>query len=420
MLKVERAKRLLRSEHPSPVSMLRDELHCSRRAAELYVAEARAQIAAEGAPLGIARTVDLARAAQAHEREGGLLADRRSSALDRALAQEKAREASFLAEMERLGRVVFRDKIVVQTSSLAKKRTPHRREVNLLLSDLHFGANLDGDELPVSYGPKEEARRFAHVMVQAADYKPQYRDHSILNVHLLGDIVQNQLHDPRDGLELARQAMAAISYLTQGIAYQAARWRQVNVFCATGNHGRFTSRHPGRATAQKWDSLETIVYFSAQQALRHLPNVEFRLPKTPYYTWQSFGEWGFGTHGDTVLNPGQPSKSIDVARLEAQIHELNDGFRANRKPPCKLFIHGHTHRAYVSELGTGETLIGNGMLIPPDGYAVSLGKLSGQCAMVLWESVEGFMAGDFRMIKVGPAQDRDRTLDAVICRFEGI
>jgi hypothetical protein len=51
---------------------------------------------------------------------------------------------------------------------------------------------------------------------------------------------------------------------------------------------------------------------------------------------------------------------------------------------------------------------------------VSLGKLSGQCAMVLWESVEGFMAGDFRMIKVGQAQDKDRTLDAVVRRFEGI
>ena len=417
---VERAKQLIQSQTPDATSLLRYELHSSRKTAELYMAEAAAILASEAAPRGAARAVGLSRAAAAHEQEAGLLADRKASSLDRALAQERARESSFLGELERLAKAVFRDKIVVRTTPSARKKSPHKRAVNLMLSDLHFGADLDGQELPVQYGPEEEARRFGHVMVQTADYKPQYRDDSVLNVHLLGDIVQNQLHDCRDGVELARQAMAAISYLTQGIAYQAARWREVNVFCATGNHGRFTSRHPGRATNQKWDSLETVVYFSVKQALGHLQNVKFHLHKQPYYTWHSFGEWGFGTHGDTVLNPGQPSKSIDISRLEAQIHELNDGFRANRKPPCKLFIHGHTHRAYVSELGTGETLIGNGMLVPPDGYAVSLGKLSGQCAMVLWESVEGFMAGDFRMIKVGQAQDKDRTLDAVVRRFEGI
>lgn len=418
--KIERAKRLLKDENPDPASMLRYELHCSRAAAEACVAEARAQLAAEVAPRGLARSINLARAAAAHEEEGGLLADRRASALDRALAQERARESSFLAELGRLARSVFSDKIVVSAPPSCRKKSQHSRAVNVALSDLHFGANLDGEELPVEYGPKEEARRFAHIMVQVADYKTQYRDASVLNIHALGDIVQNQLHDARDGTELARQAMAAISYLAQGIAYQAARWREVNVFCATGNHGRFTSRHHGRATNQKWDSLETVIYFAVRQALAHLSNVKFHLHKTPYYTWHSFGEWGFGTHGDTVLNPGQPSKTIEISRLEGQIHELNDGFRANRKPPCRVFVHGHTHRAYVSELGTGETLIGNGMLVPPDGYAVSLGKLSGACAMVLWESVEGFMAGDFRSIKVGPKQDRDATLDAVVRHFGGI
>lgn len=425
--RVERARKLLLSPPPELngvppdiASVLRGELHCSRAAAELYVNEARAQLAAAAAPKGLARAVGLARAAAVQEEEAGLLRDRRASALDRALAQEKTRESSFLEELERLGRCVFRDKIVVRLPESCRKRSHHKRAVNLALSDLHFGADLDGKELPVQYGPREEARRFAHVMVQAADYKTQYRDDSILNIHVLGDIIQNQLHDPRDGVELARQAMAAISYLSQGIAYQAARWREINVYCATGNHGRFTSRHPGRATAQKWDSLETVIYFAVQQALGHLRNVKFHLSKQPFYTWQSFGEWGFGTHGDTVLNPGQPSKTIEIARLEAQIHELNDGFRANKRPPCRVFVHGHTHRAYISELGTGETLIGNGMLVPPDGYAVSLGKLSGSCGMVLWESVEGFMAGDTRTIKVGVKQDKDATLDSIVRHFGGI
>lgn len=398
--------------------VLREELRLSRKAAEYVLAVAREHQAALAAPKALVRRGRLAAVADAVAEEGARVLGLKEAAQDRRLAQRAALDDSFLREFEQLVERGFAGKVTVKPSAIHRKKSPPQRAVNVVLSDLHFGSNLDGAELPAAYGPHEEARRFASIMQQVADYKPQYRDVSTLKIHALGDWIQNQLHDPRDARELAAQIMAAISYGVQGIAYQAAHWRQIDVYCAPGNHDRFVGRHPGRATNQKWDSHATTIYFAIKTALAHLPNVHVHLFKTPYYVWECFGEHGFATHSDTVLNSGQPSKKIDVAGLEAQIHEMNDAFRQENKPVCRVFLHGHAHRVYWNELNTGEVIIGNGALVPPDGYAVSLGKLSASCAQVLWESVPGYMAGDFRSLRVGRKQDQDVSLEKIIKPFE--
>ncbi len=344
------------------------------------------------------------------------LQERNGVVRNRAITTAYARDELFRQELTAAMSTIFKNKIVAKPYK-AKKKQITERQVNLLLSDLHFGAMLDPREVPSRYGTTEEARRFAAVVVQAGEYKPQYRDETTLTVHLAGDIIQNQLHDARDGAPLAEQIASAIHLLTQGLAYLATRYKQVEVHCATGNHGRFVSRHKERATFQKWDSIETIIYFAVQTALKHLPNVTVEIGYTPYYLYDSFGKRGMVTHGDTVIRPGFPGSSIDIRGVRGQINEFNAALQTHEQ--VSLFAVGHVHTASVVQMGNGAVFVSNGALIPPDAYAGSIGIHESVCGQTLWESVPGHIFGDYRFLCVDSYTDKDKSLEQVVQPFKG-
>ena len=190
---------------------------------------------------------------------------------------------------------------------------------------------------------------------------------------LLGDIIQNQLHDPRDGAPSAEQCGRAIHLLTQAIGQFSASFPSVEVFCNTGNHGRNTGRHHGRAVNQKWDSLETIVYYAIREACKNLKNVKFTIPKTPYVVYEVFGKKIFATHGDSVLNVGYPGKAINTGRLETQVNRFNASL--SDKDEYSVLVVGHVHTASITHLSNGAVTITNGALVPVDEYAVSIGLM---------------------------------------------
>lgn len=331
---------------------------------------------------------------------------------------QKARKATnqlavqeqFLERYEEVASRIFNGKI--DPLKRPPKLHPKERELSLVLSDTHYGADLDPRVVPFKYGTVEEARRSAAVFVQTADYKRQYRKETALNVHLLGDIIQGQLHDPRDGAPLAEQVARAQHILIHGIRYLAAEFGQVNVHCATGNHGRNGSRHKNRAVNQKWDSYETGIYTGLKLALQNLPNVKVEIPRAPYYTVQIFDKVGFFTHGDSVFNPGYPGKAIDTGSISKQINQWN----ASGKH-FDLFVVGHVHVGSLTHL-SGAVFMSNGCLIPTDEYALSIGITDTTCGQYLFESVPGHIVGDSRFIRVDDSIDKDKSLDKVIPPFE--
>lgn len=338
--------------------------------------------------------------------------------LNRAVSLMEARDSLFLQQLEAVASRVFKDKI--NPSPFAARKHSVRgvdRHLNLVLSDLHFGAMLDNREVPLAYGPTESARRLAAVVLQACHYKTQYRKNTSLNVFLIGDIIQNSLHDLRDGAPLAEQTCEAIYLLSQAIAYLSNHFKKVNVYCATGNHGRLKSRHPQRATNQKWDSVETIIYYSVKTACANLKNVEFSIPRTPFVTWESFGMKGFATHGDNTFNPGFPGKAVNVGMVEHQINRINAALPDAEE--YKVFVTGHVHTPCVVKVSNGARLITNGSLVPTDQYGISIGIHESPCAQVMWETVPGKMVGDIRFIDLEESHDKDSSLDKVIKPFEG-
>lgn len=347
------------------------------------------------------------------------LAVTEASKTNHKLTQALVRDRLFEQRFEELSNKVFANKLVVNGNYHTPKDFVEKRILNLMLSDLHFQSLLDPREVPVGYGPIEESRRFAYIISQAAEYKRQYRNETTLYLHVLGDLIQGQLHDARDGAPQAEQVCAAIWYMTQAIGYLSANFPKIVVFWVPGNHGRNMSRHPHRAVHQKWDAIETQIGYAVKIATQHLKNVEFKLFYTPYYTFEAFGERGFMTHGDSVFEVGNAYDSISVGRISSKIHQINDELRTSGEA-CSLFGIGHFHIGHHSELPSGESVLINGSLVPADAYAVSLGRLQTRCGQWLWESVPGHIVGDTRFCSVDVQTDKDATLNNIILPFTGI
>lgn len=344
---------------------------------------------------------------------------RDEAAANRKEAKTAAREEAFWQRFESIASKFAGGKPRELPASAKKGKAVKsgiQRELNILLSDLHFGSDLDPRYGPMKYGTVEEARRLAHVVKTVCNYKRDHRKETRLRVHLAGDIIQGQLHDQRDGDILAAQCARAIHLLKQAIEVFASEFPEVVVDCTTGNHDRFTSRHPERPTYEKSDSLATIIYYSVKKSTERLENVSFEITRKPYLTYDSFGAKCFGTHGDTVLNPGYPGSVINAKNLEAQINRINASLP--NADEYKLFFIGHVHVGTVIHMGNGAILITNGALIPSDQYSISIGLFENACGQSMWESVPGFVVGDYRFISVNGKTDKDESLDEVIQPFE--
>jgi len=141
------------------------------------------------------------------------------------------------------------------------------------------------------------------------------------------------------------------------------------------------------------------------------------IPLTPYYTYEAFDQLGFVTHGDTVLQPGYPNKSINVSGITQQINSINAAAGRSGGREFSLFAVGHVHVGSLTHLPGGAVFMSNGCLVPPDAYAVSIGILETACGQWVWESVPGHIVGDARFVTVDERTDKDEKLDQIIKPF---
>jgi hypothetical protein len=320
---------------------------------------------------------------------------------------------SFLDYVNSFTENVFKGRIKAPKTGKKPSRQTASRTVQLVLSDLHFGADLDKDETGVAdFKAKQEARRLAHIVRETIGYKIEHRKNTSLKVLLLGDIIQNNLHDPRDGAPVAEQVCRAIHLLTQAVGQLAMHFPSIEVECQSGNHCRITSRHKMRAVTQKWDSFATIIYYAVKSACSNLKNVSFNIPKTPYTIYTVLGHKFLISHGDTFFKPGFPGNSVNIKHLENQMNKLNAALLD--KDEIKVAILGHVHVGNVTYLPNGGTLVTNSCLLPADSYSVSLGSLENNSGQMIFETVKEFAFGDSRFIRVGENQDEDASLDAII------
>lgn len=374
---------------------------------------------------------DLASAARtAHERGGDVLAGmsprsaeyigklaeqelrfgRRRVARTIALAQ--ASEAANLAMMKQVAREFFSGKIEARGYAAKPSARRIKRSVVLLLSDLHFGAELSSLDEPVPFGAIQEARRLEYVVRQAIDYKPQYRADTELVLCLNGDVIEGLLgHQIAAGDPLAEQKAIFWRLMSQAIGMLARAFPRVRVFCQAGNHGRDKVRHPGRATWRKWDGHEFECYYALAMMSSSLKNVTFDVPFRAVSAIDLHGAVIGMTHGDTELPFGHPdTKAKQNAQAVDRVNALKtwghwfDGW---------LVGHYHTGRYMLGQ----PRLIFNAALVPPNGHARGAGYIGDACGQFMFESVEGHPIGDVRFLEVSERTDADESLGKLIQPF---
>lgn len=298
------------------------------------------------------------------------------------------------------------------------ERSP-KRSVCLLLSDLHFGSELDSLDEPVTYTATQEARRIEYVMRQLIDYKPQYRENSEAVILLNGDVIEGQLmHDFRSGAPLAEQKTIFLEYFAVFAAQVSAAFPSVRWVCQPGNHGRDKVRHPGRATARKWDGHEWELYYSLSKICSGFANTTWSIPLKPLSIVDLHGSTLGLTHADTEVKLGDPdTKAKDNERILDRINARELYVDPITKEPVDFdaWAFGHYHKPrYVP---SNPRIIWNGPLVPPNGYARGAGYFGEPCGQFLWEAVEGHPVGDVRFVEVGRAQDEDEKLGTLIKPF---
>lgn len=298
-----------------------------------------------------------------------------------------------------------------------KKNKSTERILNAVFSDHHIGSDIVKPETKLQYGPVEEARALAYLTENITSYKQQYRDETILNLLILGDMIENELHDRTSADLLHLQTCRAMWLYPQVLKHFAANFKKVRVYFAVGNHGRDTSIHKSRASALKFNALETTIYYGIRQAMSDYKNVEFYQPMTPWVEFNLFKHKGYATHGDTHLNPGNPGRKIDIAGLENQINRINASLKDDEE--YKVFVAGHCHQALATPLPNRAFLITNGALTPPNSFAQSLNIMEAPQVQVMWEAVPEHPVGDFRMIDVSRSAE-DSSLDKIIQPFKGL
>lgn len=336
--------------------------------------------------------------------------------LGRSVSLIAAHEALQLRLFKDAAREFLSDRIAPTGYALKTASRALARSVVLLLSDLHFGAELSDVDNPMPYRAIEESRRFEFIVRETIEFKSRYRDQSELVLLLNGDLIDGNLgHDLRDGAPLTEQKVIFWRYMSAAIGLFAQNFPRVRVICQPGNHGRDIVRHPGRATSSKWDGHEWQMYYALSMMASGLPNVTFEIPRRAVSLVELHGSWLLLTHGDTEMKLGHPMRKAESNRIE--FAKINATEIYGRR--IDVFAHGHYHEPLVTpcEIGVVPGVVSNGMLVPPNGYARTAGYIMSPCGQYLWEAVEGFPLGDARFLAVGRAQDGDERLGSLIPPF---
>lgn len=288
-------------------------------------------------------------------------------------------------------------------------------------SDTHYGVNIDKGELDNlnEFNWTIAARRSAFFINEAVNYKSQHRADTELVVLLNGDIIAGVIHDQEWAVDLlTTQFAGALSIFAQGITYAARNFQKVRVVCCPGNHGRAMHKmSKDRASVHKWDSYEGMLYVALRETLKAYPNIEFVIPESPYAIVDIQGHKMFVTHGDTVLNVGNPGRNLNMKAINEQIHKLNSQL-VKGDAKFAAVICGHVHVSTIQETDSGTMLMVNGTLSGLDAYAQSIGIFSVNATQTLFEVVPKYPVGDIRLIRLKNADSLEE-LDCIIKPFRG-
>jgi hypothetical protein len=306
--------------------------------------------------------------------------------------------------------------VSVSNFKLPPKSKYLERTQHLIISDTHFGSDLDPRVGIRRYNVEEESRSLAKICVETAEYKRQYRKETKLIVPILGDLLCGRIHDVENGAPLSQQIARAMHVMVEGLLFLCSQYPSVEAYGVGGNHDRIPSRHPGRATSGKEDNYAMPIYYAIKKALSKVPNFKMTIPMSSIITYEANGNYYYNTHGDTNFNIPNPNSSLSTKNIENSVNKINAQQNGTR---YKVVVVGHHHSGMILHLTNGVTLLVNPPLTPVDQYAAGLNiDPDAPTGQWLFESVQGHAVGDSRFLEVTEKDRQDKSLNKIIPVFE--
>jgi transposase len=286
---------------------------------------------------------------------------------------------------------------------ISKSKSKHSpQESFLLLSDCHIGLSVIPEEVGGigHYNVdifKSRLENLVKTVCRITDLHRSTHQLDTLHIPILGDMVHGSndagqwgfLHTEQD---IVDQVFIALSSVGDALITLSQYYKNVKVYGVVGNHGRVGKRGVEKNHVN-WDY---IVYKWLQAKLENQKNIDFTVPKSPFYVLETLDQKFLLTHGSNIRGwNGIPwyglgkaeakyrglmdrSKNVEKMFEEAKNRGINISdpkamatFAFNYNDSFKYMLCGHFHQMGEVETASGGRIILNASFIGGDDYSIN-------------------------------------------------
>lgn len=280
-----------------------------------------------------------------------------------------------LASIERTMEEVagVRNQTIAVPSWLLERSDEKRRSVvGLLLTDIHAGEVIDGDEiLGLNAYDADICRRRLRRLFSAACAIPQRWTSDCRNQGFLlalgGDLISGSIHQElteTNSLTAHEQVRLVVEEVSAGIRHLLEAYGRVHVASVPGNHGRTTMKPTAKLYARL--SYDTLAASMIQDRFEADARVTFQIGSSPDAIIPILGYTVFLSHGDKIGTGGGQGFAgpmLPIVRGTKKVEAQQA--RAGRRPD--LILHGHFHHS-----GNPGNVLSNGSVPGYSEYANGL------------------------------------------------
>jgi hypothetical protein len=270
------------------------------------------------------------------------------------------------------------DGLIERINPISRRQYPHRvvgsREktsIAFLLSDVHYGAKFEGDDLFPCYSSdvssKYLVRYFEWMKEKIEEIGPE-------EVHIisLGDLVDGThlrlQHARETDKNLVDQCMDVVDIFIDQLPRVVDLSKNISFWSVPGNHARVQQRvgsgHPA-------ENMDLMISRFIQRYMAKQP-ISFNISTNWYVSGEISGNHAIAVHGDEVRGFSNPLRSIGERAIAYQ----NKMIQSGRFTRLDSVFCGHFHNQMSHDNGVVKTYMNGAFQTSSEYVSRELGKIS--------------------------------------------